>query len=101
MTDTLPPIRPDQPGVHGTYGQGDFAPSAQRDRFRRDQHYACRPHPAESGPDPYGAGGFAAGGEGQSGYGGDFGQLDGAQRHEKPCSERDYKKSGTLLKSNH
>jgi hypothetical protein len=98
MTIKTPPEHPDEPGMRGTYGQGDFVQSAQRSRLRKDQHYAPR-GPDVGGPDPYGEGGFAGGGDGQSGYGTDFGQLEGAQRHEHPVSESDYRqaerKSGT------
>jgi hypothetical protein len=100
MIGRSPPERPDAPGMRGTYGQGDFAPSAQRDRLRKDQHFGTKSSSAGELPDPYGAGGFAAGGDGQSGYGADFGQLEPAQRHEKQVSEQDLKKAGTDVKSN-
>jgi hypothetical protein len=95
---------PEEPGMRGTYGQGDFVESAQRSRLRKDQHYGPRPSGSVETPDPYGEGGFAGGGGGregprQSGYGKDFGQLEGAQRHEKQASERDYKNPGTVTKS--
>ena len=98
MIGRSPPERPDVPC--GTYGQGDFSQSAQRDRLRKDQHFGSRPASAGEVPDPYGEGGFAAGGEGQSGYGADYGQLEPAQRHEKQVSEQDLKKAGTSRKSN-
>lgn len=99
MIDRPPPQRPGAPGMHGTYGQGDFVQSAQRDRLRKDQHFGCKTASAGETPDPYGAGGFAAGGDGQSGYGADFGQLQASQRHEKQVSEHDLKKAGTTDKS--
>jgi hypothetical protein len=86
--------------MRGTYGQGDFVRSAQRDRLRKDQHFGPKTHGDGETPDPYGKGGFAAGGDGQSGYGADFGQLEAAQRHEKQVSEQDLKKAGTTTKSN-
>ena len=100
MIDRNPPERPDAPGMRGTYGQGDFVQSAQRDRLRKDQHFGGKPASSNETPDPYGEGGFAAGGEGQSGYGADYGQLEPAQRHEKQVSEQDLKKAGTASKSN-
>lgn len=99
MIDRIPPERPDSPGMRGTYGQGDFVQSAQRDRLRKDQHFASKTGAEGEVPDPYGEGGFAAGGEGQSGYGADFGQLQAAQRHEKQVSEQDLRKAGTGSKS--
>ena len=98
MTEETPPDRPDEPRMRATYGQGDFVESAQRSRLRKDQHYAPRGQDP-GGPDPYGEGGYAGGGEGQSGYGADFGQLEGAERHEKAASEQDYKTDGTVDKS--
>jgi hypothetical protein len=100
MIDKTPPERPDAPGMRGTYGQGDFVQSAQRDRLRKDQHFGGKARGEGEIPDPYGEGGFAAGGDGQSGYGADFGQLEPAQRHEKQVSEHDLKKAGTTAKSN-
>jgi hypothetical protein len=100
MTGRTPPERPEAPGARGTYGQGDFTPSAQRNRLRTDQHFADRAPSSSEVPDPYGAGGFAAGGDGQSGYGADFGQLEPAQRHEKQVSEHDLRNAGTASKSN-
>jgi hypothetical protein len=99
MIDKIPPARPDHPGMRGTYGQGDFVQSAQRNHLRRDQHFAAKPASAGELPDPYGAGGFAAGGDGQSGYGADYGQLQPAQRHEKQVSEQQLRKAGTDAKS--
>jgi hypothetical protein len=100
MSDLQPPVRRREPGAHGTYGKSDFAPSAQRDHLRRDQHFAHRTNPDDGGPDPFGAGGFAGGGDqSQSGYGVDFGQLDAASQHERHPSERDYRRAGTGLKS--
>ena len=99
MIDKIPPERPDAPGMRGSYGQGDFVQSAQRNRLRKDQHFAAKPGSAGELPDPYGEGGFAAGGDGQSGYGADFGQLEGAQRHEKQVSEQDLRLAGTSSKS--
>jgi hypothetical protein len=95
MNKDPPPLTPSQPGAHGTYGQSDQVQSARRDRHRRDQHFAARLDPDDGSPDGYGPGGFAGGGQGQSGYGVDFGQLDGARRHEKHPSERDYRAAGT------
>jgi hypothetical protein len=86
--------------MRGTYGQGDFVQSAQRDRLRKDQHFGSKTGADGEVPDPYGEGGFAAGGDGQSGYGADFGQLEPAQRHEKQISEQDLRKAGTSSKSN-
>jgi hypothetical protein len=76
--------------------------SAQRNRLRKDQHFA-QGNDRET-PDPYGEGGFASGtdakdGPRQSGYGSDFGQLEASQRPEKQASERDYKNGGTGAKS--
>ena len=99
MIDRKPPGRPDAPGMRGTYGQGDFVQSAQRNRSRQDQHFAPKSSSSAETPDPYGEGGFPAGGDGQSGYGADFGQLEGAQRHEKQVSEQDLRKAGTSSKS--
>ena len=98
-----PPAREDEPGLRGTYGQGDYSRSAQRSRSHKDQHYAAGGGSGEI-PDPYGEGGFAAGddardGPRQSGYGADFGQLEASQRSEKRASELDYKKAGTPVKS--
>jgi hypothetical protein len=100
MIAKTPPERPNAPGMRGSYGQGDFVESAQRDRLRKDQHFAAKGHGDGETPDPYGAGGFAAGGDGQSGYGAGYGQLEAAQRHEKQVSEHDLKKAGTASKSN-
>lgn len=102
MSIDPPPERPDQPGMRATYAQDDFDLSAQRSRFRKDQLFTpSGPNP--DGPVPYGEGGFPAGGEGQSGYGTDFGQLDGAERHEKAVSEQDNlearRESGTCVES--
>lgn len=94
-----PPERPDEPGRRGTYGQGDFVESAQRNRLRTDQHFAPRTGGTSEVPDPYGEGGFAGGGEGQTGYGADYGQLEPSQRHEKQVSEHDYRKGGTAAES--
>jgi len=99
MIERTPPKDPNAPGTRGTYGQGDFAEGAQRNRLRQDQHFAPKPSSSAEVPDPYGEGGFAAGGEGQSGYGADFGQLESAQRHEKQVSEQDLRKAGTSSKS--
>ena len=98
MIDRIPPER--APGSRGSYGQGDFAPSARRDRLRKDQHFGAKPASGGETPDPYGEGGFAAGGVGQSGYGADYGQLEPSQRHEKQVSEHDLRKAGTSSKSN-
>lgn len=103
-TPKTPPERPTEPGMRGSYGQGDFVQSAQRNRLRKDQHFAPRQGDSHEVPDPYGEGGFAGGGDAgdgprQSGYGTDFGQLEGSQRHEKQASERDYKKAGTGAES--
>lgn len=100
MTSKTPSNPPDEPGMRGTYGQGDSVRSAQRSRLRTDQHFATRTSDAGETPDPYGEGGFAGGGDGQSGtrqsgYGADYGQLEPSQRHEKQASERDYGKAGT------
>jgi len=100
MIARTPPERPDSPGMRGTYGQGDFVQSARRDRWRKDQHFADKSPSTPEVPDPFGAGGFAAGGEGQSGYGADYGQLQPAQRHEKQVSEHDLIRAGTSSKSN-
>jgi hypothetical protein len=100
MIDRKPPERPDATGTRGTYGQGDFVRSAQRDRLRKDQHFGAKTGAGGEVPDPYGEGGFAAGGDGQSGYGADFGQLEPSQRHERQVSEHDLKKAGTAIKSN-
>lgn len=102
MTDKTPPAHPDAPGMRGSYGQRDFAQSAQRNRLRKDQHYAPKGPAAGEVPDPYGEGAFAGGGQAgtrQSGYGEDFGNLEGAQRHEKQVSELDNRKAGTPPKS--
>jgi hypothetical protein len=103
MIDRTPPEAPPKsanaPGARGTYGQGDFALSAQRDRLRKDQHFACRSASSSETPDPYGEGGFAAGGDGQSGYGADYGQLEPSQRHERHVSEHDIRNAGTSSKS--
>jgi len=86
--------------MRGTYGQGDFVESAQRDRLRKDQHFGPKSRSSTETPDPYGEGGFAAGGDGQSGYGADFGQLEPAQRHEKQVSERALREARTAAKPN-
>ena len=99
MIDKTPPERPDAPGTRGTYGQADFVQSAQRNRLRKDQHFGAKSRASGELPDPYGEGGFAAGGDGQSGYGADFGQLEAAQRHEKQVSERAVRDAGTASKS--
>lgn len=104
MIEKTPPERPDEPGMRGTYGQGDFVESAQRSRLHKDQHFASRTSSDGETPDPYGEGGFAASGDGgspsrQSGYGDGYGQLEGAQRHEKQVSELENRKAGTAPKS--
>jgi len=102
MIEKTPPERPDEPGMRGTYGQGDFVESAQRSRLHKDQYYAPKGPSASELPDPYGEGAFAGGGQSgtrQSGYGEDFGNLDGARRHEKQVSEDDIRKAGTSPKS--
>ena len=83
----------------GSYGQQGMSPAAQRNRLRKDQHYAPGGEAGESGPDPYGEGGFAGGGAGQSGYGGENGMLEPSQRHEKQVSEHDRRSGGTPSKS--
>lgn len=98
MTDRIPRESPEAP-LRGTYGQGDFAQSAQRNRFRKDQHYAPKKAGASETPNPYGEGAFAGGTDRQSGYGADFGQLEGAQRAETQVSEQDIKRAGTASKS--
>jgi hypothetical protein len=100
MIDRTPPGQPDAAGTRGSHGQGDFVRSAQRDRLRKDQHYGSKTRGDGEVPDPYGEGGCAAGGDGQSGYGADFGQLQAAQRHERQVSEQDLEKAGTASKSN-
>jgi hypothetical protein len=85
--------------MRGSYGQGDFVESAQRNRLRKDQHFAAKTPSDGEVPDPYGVGGFAAGCDRQSGYGADFGQLEPSQRHEKQVSEQDLIKVGTSTKS--
>ena len=103
MIDKTPPGRPDEPGIGGTYGQGDFVQSAQRSRLHKDQHYAPKTSGSPEVPDPYGEGGYA-GGEGQggarqSGYGVDYGQLKGAELNETHVTEERMRKAGTADKS--
>jgi hypothetical protein len=63
MIEKTPPERPDEPGMRGTYGQGDFVESAQRSRLHKDQYYAPKGPSASELPDPYGEGAFAGGGQ--------------------------------------
>lgn len=97
----------------GSYGQGDFSPSAQRSPSREGFRYGDSGQAGQSGgeaPDEHGAGGkdgysgygssgqgqfgpggYARGGYGGSGYGGDYGQgvpREGGQgRSEQPDDE--------------
>jgi hypothetical protein len=72
----------------GTYGQQDVSPAAQRNALRKDQHFAADSPAAEPGADPFREAGFAAGGAGHSGYGGEYGMLEPSQRHEKQAGEQ-------------
>jgi hypothetical protein len=91
------PPPPKDPGLEGSYGQHDQSPAARRNQWRTDQHYGVPMAAGERGADPFGEGGLAAGGTGQSGYGGEYGQLEPSQRHEKAVPE-DRKRGGTGFK---
>lgn len=77
--------------AQSTYGQHDQSAAARRNQWRKDQHPGSGARPGEAGPDPYGEGHFAAGGYGQSGYGGEYGQLAPQQRPETQAAEADLK----------
>lgn len=71
-------------GAGPTYAQQDVSLAARRSLMRTDHHTAQGQGRAI---DPYGRGDFATGGLGHSGYGGDYGTLEGSSLHERRAHE--------------